>query len=263
MNAAAGEHRKLAASARSRGLTCPAHRHRRRHLGEHLGVLRRQRRLGDAWREDVDADAERCELGGGDADRLVDARLRRRVDEPAGHGPQAADRRHDDDAGVLDRVLAHHLRRQLHAQDGPGEVEGDDLVGLLCGQVEERRHPTRAGVGDEVVEARDAFVELVEQRGDRRPIGDVGGQADRRSAPVTPSRTARRRRRRCRRRLRATTTTFAPDSSNRSAMARPIPLLPPVTTAHWPSSATGAPPGAASLVAHGIGWGPWPPTSAR
>jgi hypothetical protein len=35
-------------------------------------------------------------------------------------------------------------------------------------------------------------------------------------------------------------TTFAPASTNRSAIAYPIPLLPPVTTAHCPPSAPGA-----------------------
>ena len=34
------------------------------------------------------------------------------------------------------------------------------------------------GVGDEMVQARDPLVEFVEQRGDRRPIGDVGGETD-------------------------------------------------------------------------------------
>ena len=37
-------------------------------------------------------------------------------------------------------------------------------------------------------------------------------------------------------RPRATSTTLPPPASKRSAIARPIPLVPPVTTAHWPSS---------------------------
>ena len=62
--------------------------------------------------------------------------------------------------------------------------------------------------------------------------------------------------------LRATTTMLAPDSSNRSAIARPIPLLPPVTTAHS-RSGLGRVARRRFAVAHGIGWGPVPPTSAR
>ena len=95
---------------------------------------------------------------------------------------------------------------------------------------------TGAGVGDEDVEVRKALGQDVEQPGDRPTVGHIGddtehllsaGQHDRMDDTASSSDYCPR----------ATRTTLAPPPASRCPIARPMPLLPPVTTAHCPSRA--------------------------
>ena len=82
-----------------------------------------------------------------------------------------------DDAPALRLLLLHHAIGVPRAQERAGQVRRDDIRPLLEGQILERDAAgAGAGVIEQQIDAAIGLLDLVEQRGDRRRIGDISWQ---------------------------------------------------------------------------------------
>ena len=146
-------------------------------------------------------------------------------------GAQACDAAGVDDAAGS--LADHDRRHELHAEHDTAQVGGDDSVEVLHVDLGDAGNAAGvAGVVEEAVDAAEFPQRLLDQRRDVGLVGDVGALEDGgrtelvRQARLSPSA--------C---LRPAMTTWAPSSTNSSAVRAPMPLVLPVITAILPSSA--------------------------
>ena len=87
-----------------------------------------------------------------------------------------------DDPPALRRLVLHQPERPLGAEEGAGQVDVDDPLPVLDGELFQW-HGRRAGPGviEQQVEAAESGLRRLEQGGDRGRIGDIGraGQGSR------------------------------------------------------------------------------------
>ena len=181
-----------------------------------------------AGQDEGELDARAAQL---EPDRLAeadDAVLRRAVGRDPGEADAAGDGGEVDD--VTRAARAHPAHRLLRAVDDAVEVDlelaGDGGVRLLLEGAD--GHDPR--VVDEHVERAEAALDLVEEGGEARAVGDVDGRAS--GAAAEPAARA----------LGAAASTSpiatcAPSATSARASARPMPRPPPVTTATLPARA--------------------------
>ena len=159
-----------------------------------------------------------------------DARLGGAVRRVVGDRPQPGDRggRHDRAAAALQEVRPQRLGDEVDAL----EVDRELAVPVVLGEVVGRAGDRDAGVVDDDVDAAERLDAAVHAGRDVRAAGDVHVDA----VAVRARRADLRRGLRAVSPRRSATATRAPSSAKRSAVARPIPDPPPVTSATFPSS---------------------------
>ena len=205
------------------------HRRVRHDFGDALGLKNLPVLLGgkEARHQHVDAHAMRRPLARKVERQVVHGALGRRIRE---HARQRHDARHrpdvDDRSALagLDEVFAEHLTPEEHAL----QVDADDAIELVFGDVEKRGRRVDAGAVDDDVDAAGALQDGAEQRFDFGFAGRfcgvkpraAAGRLDLRRASPWPSP-----------RLRPTMTTSAPAPASPSAIAPHSSPVPPMTTA--------------------------------
>ena len=174
-------------------------------LGGHVG-------LDEARGDDVRGDAARSELAGDGSRHAHEPGLRRGVVDLPGRAEQPDDAGDQDDAPEL--RLEHALRRALDDAEGAAEVGVDDLVEVVFAHAHQQRVAGDAGVRDDDLDRAEFCFDLGESGVERRGIRDVGAHRERALGALAGTGGDR-------------DPVALGDES--SAIARPMPRLPPVT----------------------------------
>ena len=141
----------------------------------------RHRRVDEARRDRVDGDAAAGELDGERLRQADDAALRCRVVRHVRRAGLRARRRDRDDAAPAGGDHVGH--GGLHARERAGEVDRDDPVPDLGRDVEQRSRTTRCPALVTRISTGPSSARTRSNAGvDRRPVGDVDLDGDRRAA---------------------------------------------------------------------------------
>jgi hypothetical protein len=136
-----------------------------------------ERRVEGAGAERVDVDALVGPFEGHGARQLHQTAFGGVVGRPAGHGDEALDTAHVDDAAP---AALDHLRRHGAAdQERAGEVGGHHLLPFRLAELQRRLANVDAGVVDQDVDVAERGDGLLHHRRHRSVIGDVGFDGER------------------------------------------------------------------------------------